>query len=33
MPTWREDSLKGAAFGALIFLGLMLLFGGVAFWL
>jgi hypothetical protein len=33
MPAWREDALKGAALGALIFLGLAMLFGGVAYWL
>jgi hypothetical protein len=33
MPTWREDTLKGVALGALIFLGVALLFGGVAYWL
>jgi hypothetical protein len=33
MPAWREDALKGAAPGALIFLGLAMLFGGVAYWL
>jgi hypothetical protein len=32
MTTWREDALKGATIGALIFLGAALLFG-VAFWL
>ena len=25
MPTWREDALRGAAFGGLIFLGTALL--------
>jgi hypothetical protein len=30
MPTWREDALKGAALGALIFLGVALLLGGAA---
>jgi hypothetical protein len=33
MPAWREDALKGAVLGALIFLGLAMLFGGVAYWL
>jgi hypothetical protein len=32
MPTWREDALKGAAIGALVFLGLALL-TAVAQWL
>jgi hypothetical protein len=32
MPTWREDALKGATAGALIFLGVALLFGA-AYWL
>jgi len=32
MPTWREDALKGATMGALIFLGVALLFGAV-YWL
>ena len=32
MSTWREDALKGAALGALIFLGVALLLG-VAAWL
>ena len=29
--TWREDALKGATIGALVFLGAALLFG-VAYW-
>jgi hypothetical protein len=32
MSTWREDALKGAALGALIFLGVALLLG-MAAWL
>jgi hypothetical protein len=32
MPTWREDALKGAAIGALVFLGVVLLIA-VAQWL
>jgi hypothetical protein len=32
MPTWREDALKGAAIGALVFLGVALLIA-VAQWL
>jgi hypothetical protein len=32
MPTWREDAVKGAAIGALVFLGAALLFG-VTYWL
>jgi hypothetical protein len=32
MPTWREDALKGAAIGALVFLGAALLIA-VAQWL
>jgi hypothetical protein len=31
MTTWREDALKGATIGALVFLGVALLFG-VAYW-
>jgi hypothetical protein len=30
MPTWREDAVKGAALGAVVFLGVALLFGGLA---
>jgi hypothetical protein len=33
MPTWREDAVKGAALGAVVFLGVALLFGGLAYWL
>jgi hypothetical protein len=33
MPTWREDSLRGVALGTLIFFCVVLLFGGVVFWL
>jgi hypothetical protein len=33
MPTWREDALRGAALGLLIFLGVALLLGGVVYWL
>ncbi len=33
MPTWREDALRGATLGMLIFLGVALLLGGVAYWL
>jgi hypothetical protein len=33
MPTWREDALRGAALGMLIFLGVALLLGGVVYWL
>jgi hypothetical protein len=32
MTTWREDALKGAAFGALVFLGIALIIV-VAQWL
>jgi hypothetical protein len=32
MPTWREDALAGATIGALVFLGVALLFGA-AYWL
>jgi hypothetical protein len=33
MATWREDAFKGAALGTLIFVGMALLFGGLAYWL
>jgi hypothetical protein len=33
MPTWCEDSLRGATLGLLIFLGVALLLGGVVYWL
>jgi hypothetical protein len=33
MPTWREDALRGAVLGMLISLGVVLLLGGVAYWL
>jgi hypothetical protein len=33
MATWREDAVKGAALGTVIFLGVALLFGGLAYWL
>jgi hypothetical protein len=33
MPAWREDALKGAAVGALLFLGVALLFAAAAHWL
>jgi hypothetical protein len=32
MTTWREDALKGATIGALVFLGVALIFG-VAYWI
>jgi hypothetical protein len=31
MPTWREDAFKGAAIGALVFLGVALLFS-LVYW-
>ena len=33
MPTWREDALRGATLGLLISLGMVLLLGGVVYWL
>ena len=33
MPTWREDALRGATLGLLISLGVVLLLGGVVYWL
>src|ERR1700690_3056908 len=33
MPTWREDALRGATLGLLLSLGVVLLFGGVVYWL
>jgi hypothetical protein len=32
VPTWRENALRGATIGALVFIGVALLFGA-AYWL